>query len=191
MKKYIIKPRKNFEFIEEYEKKSQNVIEIEALDYENAKIFNISKYNIYLSKDAILGLGTELIRMYMDLDKTYEVHLPTANKDYIVEELGVCNSPNSSDITFVKRNMNINKLLEENVQNNEIVIDKIRSLDKTEYNKVKEFLDNKAISYGKYTLKDCSILKVDSRNLIVEMSKTQCRSLVFKLDIEEFHNYYK
>lgn len=33
MAKYIIESRKNFDFIEDFEKKSQNVIEIEALDF--------------------------------------------------------------------------------------------------------------------------------------------------------------
>lgn len=187
MEKYIIKQRRNFDDIEKFEENSQNIIEIEALDYQRKKIYNVSEFNIYFSEDAILGLGTELIRLHMKNKKVYAEHLPKANQDYIAEGLGVCVSPSSADITFVKKNMtNIDSMVEEELKKNKIAMDNFNyDINIIEKEKIKEFILNESIIYGRYDLKDFSLIKVNEKNLKIVYRKEKYEELYFDVSIEE------
>ena len=56
---------------------------------------------MFLSKNAMLGLGRELIRLAHDFKEMKHVHLEPRTKDMQVQRMGIFLSPGSSKLTIV------------------------------------------------------------------------------------------
>lgn len=120
------------------------------------KIHNISEFNIYFSEDAILGLG-------------------------------ICVSPNSADVSFVLKHMNVDKLLQK--KSNDLFMAKKKFyskiyLEDLETEKVKAFIFNDSIAYGRYDLKEFSLIKINKSTYKIIYSYKSIE-LTFDLSIDE------
>lgn len=88
------------------------------LEIFNEKGDNISKESnaiLYLSKNAILGLGTELIRLAHLFKDGKHIHLDSLDKEMTIERLGVFMAPESSDLIITCSDMkDIDSYFEQN-----------------------------------------------------------------------------
>jgi hypothetical protein len=85
---------KNDEF-DEFEKKSDNVAMFKVFDNEGNDITDSSQAIFTLSENALLGLGSELIRLAHNFRESKHVHLEPAEKEMIVQRLGIFLTPDS------------------------------------------------------------------------------------------------
>ena len=87
----------NDEF-DQFDLESDNVGVIHVYN-ENGDIINSKvKVQIFLSKNALLGLGTELIRLAHNFNEGKHVHLEPAEKESLVQRLGIFLTPDSSEV---------------------------------------------------------------------------------------------
>ncbi|MGF6907419.1 hypothetical protein [Fusobacterium sp. PH5-44] len=70
----------NFDILEKYEEKEDNVMCIKAFDENNNEVTNLKQVILYLSKNPLLGFGTELIRFSESYREDRHFHLETAEK---------------------------------------------------------------------------------------------------------------
>lgn len=57
-----------------------------------------SRVTLFLSRNALLGLGTELIRLAHDYKEGRHYHLNPATEDMMIQTLGVFLSPDSCEL---------------------------------------------------------------------------------------------
>lgn len=57
-----------------------------------------SRVTLFLSRNALLGLGTELIRLAHDYKEGRHYHLNPATEDMMIQTLGVFLSPGSCEL---------------------------------------------------------------------------------------------
>lgn len=94
--KYVI-DLKNDEH-DEFESKADNVAVLQVFDNEGNEITKQSKVSLFLSKNALLGLGTELIRLAHNYKEGKHYHIEPASEDMMVQTLGVFLTPDSSEL---------------------------------------------------------------------------------------------
>lgn len=86
---------------DEFEKDADNVGILQVYDKEGKDITSESRVQLFLSKNALLGLGTELIRLAHSYHDTKHVHMESAKVDSMVQRMGVFLAPNSAELTIV------------------------------------------------------------------------------------------
>jgi len=94
--KYVI-DIKNDEH-DEFESKADNVAVLQVFDNEGNEITKQSKVSLFLSENALLGLGTELIRLAHNYKEGKHYHIEPASEDMMVQTLGVFLTPDSSEL---------------------------------------------------------------------------------------------
>lgn len=94
--KYVI-DIKNDEH-DEFESKADNVAILQVFDNEGNDITRQSKVTLFLSENALLGLGTELIRLAHNYKEGKHYHIEPASEDMMVQTLGVFLTPDSSEL---------------------------------------------------------------------------------------------
>lgn len=77
---------------------ADNVGTVKVYDKENNDITSKSKVQLFLSRNALLGLGTELIRFAHQYREGKHFHIDPAEADYIVQSLGIFLAPNSAEL---------------------------------------------------------------------------------------------
>lgn len=81
-----------------FENKADNVGMLQVFDNEGKEITEQSTVSLSLSKNALLGLGTELIRMAHNYKEGKHYHVEPATKDLMVQTLGFFLTPDSSEL---------------------------------------------------------------------------------------------
>lgn len=71
---------------------------MQVFDSKGNDITKSSKVYLFLSKNALLGLGTELIRLAHNYRKRKHYHIEPANKEMMVQTLGIFLTPDSSEL---------------------------------------------------------------------------------------------
>ena len=80
-----------------FEETADNVAEIRVFNQDNLEITQTSVVEISLSKNALIGLGTELIRMAYKFKDGKHIHLEPVNSEQQVQRLGIFLKPTSSN----------------------------------------------------------------------------------------------
>lgn len=83
--KYSFNLDTTFDEIEDFEEKSDNICTVKVYD-DNFKLIENCRVELFLSKNGMIGLGKELIRMAQNFHVGRHVHLDPPD---IVEKLGV------------------------------------------------------------------------------------------------------
>lgn len=83
---------------DEFEYLSDNVGVLQVFDSKGNDITKSSKVCLFLSRNALLGLGTELIRLAHNYNEGRHYHIEPASKEMIVQTLGIFLTPDSSEL---------------------------------------------------------------------------------------------
>jgi len=84
---------------ENFEKKGENLATVWVIGPGGERIKdNNIKVQMFLSKDALIGLGTELIRLAYNFREGRHWHLEPMSKDNIVQTMGVYLTPDSEEL---------------------------------------------------------------------------------------------
>lgn len=93
-----------------FEQSADNVAEIKVYTQNRQDITNNAHIEMFLSRNALLGLGTELIRMAHKFREGKHVHLEPVDDDMQVQRMGIFLTPNSSKVMICCSN---NKCIDE------------------------------------------------------------------------------
>lgn len=83
---------------DEFELDSNNVGIVNVYDKNGYKITSDTKVQIFLSKNALLGLGTELIRLAHHFKEGKHYHITPADNETLCQRLGIFLAPDSSEL---------------------------------------------------------------------------------------------
>jgi len=83
---------------EGFEIEGNNIAEVTVLDKSGNDITNNCRVQITLSKNALIGLGTELIRLAHNYKDGKHYHIDPISKDYIVQSMGIMLHPESCEL---------------------------------------------------------------------------------------------
>ena len=83
---------------DEFESKADNVGVLQVFDNVGNDITKQSKVSLFLSENALLGLGTELIRLANNYTEGRHHHIRPADKEMMVQTLGIFLTPDSSEL---------------------------------------------------------------------------------------------
>lgn len=83
---------------DDFEKQANNVGVLQIYDDKGNNITESSKASLFLSKNALLGLGTELIRLAHNYQEGRHYHIEPANEEMMVQTLGIFLTPESSEL---------------------------------------------------------------------------------------------
>ncbi|MCT4597252.1 MAG: hypothetical protein N4A50_05165 [Vallitalea sp.] len=82
-----------------FERESDNVGVLQVYDKDGNNISSSVKVQLFLNKNAMIGLGTELIRMANNSFRKYNhTHLEPAQKDFLCQRMGIFLTPDSSEL---------------------------------------------------------------------------------------------
>lgn len=84
-----------------FERESDNVITVVVYDQQQKNISQDSQVMLFLSRNALLGLGTELIRLAHNYREEKHFHLEPATKETLAQRLGVFVRPDSAEMIVV------------------------------------------------------------------------------------------
>lgn len=79
---------------------ADNVAKLEVYDEDGNNISKTSRITLFMSKNALLGLGTELIRLSYKYKEGRNYHIDPVIEDYMIQSLGIFLTPNSSEIVI-------------------------------------------------------------------------------------------
>jgi len=83
---------------DDFERLADNVCVLQVFDSIGNEITKSSKVSLFLSKNALIGLGTELIRLAHNYKEGRHYHLEPASKELTVQTLGVFLTPDSCEL---------------------------------------------------------------------------------------------
>lgn len=83
---------------EGFEIDGNNIAEVTVIDNSGNVITNNCRVQITLSKNALIGLGTELIRLAHKYNDGKHFHIEPISKDYIVQSMGIMLHPDSCEL---------------------------------------------------------------------------------------------
>ena len=86
---------------DKFEENSDNVGIVEVYDKEGNDITAKADVQIFLSKNALLGLGTELIRLANNYMDTKHIHMEPVEVDNIIQRMGIFLTPDSAQLTIL------------------------------------------------------------------------------------------
>jgi hypothetical protein len=95
---YYIKLRSISDEEEEFELAGDNIAQIDVMDISGSNITKDCRVQITLSKNALLGLGTELIRLAHKFSDGRHFHIDPISQDSAVQTLGIMHHPGSCEL---------------------------------------------------------------------------------------------
>ncbi|KQL27364.1 hypothetical protein [Psychrobacillus sp. FJAT-21963] len=99
MSEYIISLENDPDKEEAFEMTGDNIALVHVMDNSGNDITQNCRVQITLSKNALLGLGTELIRLAHDEYKNgRHFHLDPIEKEYVVQSMGIMLHPESCEL---------------------------------------------------------------------------------------------
>ncbi|HJV16176.1 MAG TPA: hypothetical protein VJ546_02120 [Bacillales bacterium] len=97
MEKYTIELNNKFDVEESFEKTGNNIAQVEVLDINGKDVTKQSRVQITLSKNALVGLGTELIRLAHNYQNGKHFHIdPICKEAY--QSMGIMLHPDSCEL---------------------------------------------------------------------------------------------
>ena len=81
-----------------FEDKADNVAEIRVFNQDKIEVTKKSVVEISLSKNALIGLGTELIRLAYNFKEGKHMHLEPVDDEHQIQRLGIFLKPNSCNV---------------------------------------------------------------------------------------------
>lgn len=95
-----------------FEEKGDNTCRVYVFDKEHNQINNCT-VQIFLSKNGLIGLGTELIRLAHKFTIGKHIHMEPVKKENMVQQLGVYLTPDSNPtIVLCDDNKDIDEICE-------------------------------------------------------------------------------
>jgi hypothetical protein len=85
---------------DEFERNADNVCAVQVTDSLGNDVSNEFKVQLFLNENALLGLGTELIRLAHKYREGKHFHLEPAEVDNMCQRMGIFLTPNSSKLTI-------------------------------------------------------------------------------------------
>lgn len=82
---------------DDFERLADNVGVLQVFDSNGNEITKSSKVSLFLSKNALIGLGTELIRLAHNFKEGRHYHIEPASNEMTVQTLGVFLTPDSCE----------------------------------------------------------------------------------------------
>lgn len=107
---------RNYQVIEDFEKNDSNVASLEVFDQCGSGVSGQVRYiTMFLSKNAMLGLGTELIRLAHNFEEGKEIHIiPASLEKGAQESMGVFLTPDSCELIIKCKSFGtVDEVLEE------------------------------------------------------------------------------
>ncbi|QFF99014.1 hypothetical protein PB01_09315 [Psychrobacillus glaciei] len=98
MSEYIIDLSSDVDNEEDFEMTGDNIALINVMDMSGDEITQNCRVQITLSKNALLGLGTELIRLAHEYKDSKHFHIEPINKEYVVQSKGIMLHPESCEL---------------------------------------------------------------------------------------------
>ena len=86
---------------DEFEKNADNTVEIQIFNKAGEDITKDLTVNMYLSKNGLIGLGTELIRLAHHFKEGKHMHLEPSEENRQVQKMGVFLTPESGKLTIL------------------------------------------------------------------------------------------
>ncbi|MDO7908783.1 hypothetical protein Q5741_20575 [Paenibacillus sp. JX-17] len=80
-----------------FERFADNVGVLQVYDVNGKEITDSSKVTLFLSRNALIGLGTELIRLAHNYKEGRHYHIEPASKEMTVQTLGIFLTPDSCE----------------------------------------------------------------------------------------------
>ncbi|MEW9674342.1 hypothetical protein [Ammoniphilus sp. 3BR4] len=98
MSEYIINLVNDTDKEEAFEITGNNIAEVNVIDKNGNDITQNCRVQITLSKNALLGLGTELIRLAHEYKDGKHFHIEPISKGYVVQSMGIMLHPESCEL---------------------------------------------------------------------------------------------
>ncbi|MFF2876932.1 hypothetical protein ACFVR2_11495 [Gottfriedia sp. NPDC057991] len=95
---YNINLANDFDEEEVFEIEGNNIAEVTVLDSNGNNITNDCRVMISLSKNALIGLGTELIRLAHNYKDGKHFHIDPISKGNVVQSMGIMLHPESCEL---------------------------------------------------------------------------------------------
>ncbi len=95
---------------DKFERNADNVGIVQIHDKEGNDITSKATVQLFLSKNALLGLGTELIRLAHSYSDTKHIHIEPAQTNNMVQRMGIFLTPDSAELTIF---CNDNKVIDD------------------------------------------------------------------------------
>ncbi|MFD4706440.1 hypothetical protein ACFWM3_16440 [Gottfriedia sp. NPDC058432] len=95
---YNINLANDFDKEEVFEIEGNNIAEVTVLDSNGNNITNDCRVMISLSKNALIGLGTELIRLAHNYKDGKHFHIEPISKGNVVQSMGIMLHPESCEL---------------------------------------------------------------------------------------------
>ena len=86
---------------DKFENNGDNVGIVQVHDKEENDITSKANVQLFLSRNALLGLGTELIRLAHSYRQTKHIHIEPAQADMMVQRMGIFLTPDSAELTIL------------------------------------------------------------------------------------------
>jgi hypothetical protein len=97
-RKHVVRLQENHEDVEPYAEEGRNVMRATVLKGSNGK----DRIMLELSRDAMLGLGTALIRWAHEESRSgAHAHLHPVDRELISQYMGVFMAPDSCEVIFI------------------------------------------------------------------------------------------
>ena len=97
MENYTIELNNNFDKEESFERTRDNIAHVTVYDSNGNDVTKQSRVQITLSKNALLGLGTELIRLAHQYRNGKHFHIDPISTESAVQSLGLMLHPDSCE----------------------------------------------------------------------------------------------
>ncbi|MFF2753046.1 hypothetical protein ACFVR1_04710 [Psychrobacillus sp. NPDC058041] len=98
MSEYIIDLVNDTDKEEAFEMTGDNIALVNVMDSNGNEITQDFRVQITLSKNALLGLGTELIRLAHEYKNGKHFHIDPINKEFVVQSKGIMLHPESCEL---------------------------------------------------------------------------------------------
>ena len=95
--KYEILIQRNFIKEEDYEKKDDNLGAIWIIGPGGKRIISDYRVQIFLSKNGLIGLGTEMIRLAYQFKEGKHTHIYPLSKETFIQAMGISLTPDSNE----------------------------------------------------------------------------------------------
>lgn len=95
---------------DDFERNADNVCTVQVTNSLGNDISDQVKVQLFLNKNALLGLGTELIRLAHNYKEGRHYHLEPVDEDNVCQRMGIFLTPNSSELVI---SCNDNKQIDE------------------------------------------------------------------------------
>jgi hypothetical protein len=92
----ILKP--GYKHVEEFETNNDNIAKVRIFNKQGQDITNQCTVSILLTKNALIGLGSELIRLAYAFEDGKHSHLEPMTQDNVVQDMGIILVPNSAEL---------------------------------------------------------------------------------------------